>query len=35
VLNRANEVQEVWLGGTRLLREPAGAREVRKRYMGG
>ena len=35
VRNRAGEVNEVWIGGSRLLREPAAAREGRKRYMGG
>jgi hypothetical protein len=35
VRSRSNEVREVWFGGTRLLREPAAAREARKRYIHG
>jgi len=31
---RGREVQEVWIGGSKLQREPAAAREARKRYTG-
>jgi len=34
VRNRGAEPHEVWLGGSKLLREAAAAREARKRYTG-
>jgi D-alanyl-D-alanine carboxypeptidase len=33
VRNRAGEVSEIWLGGARLLRQAAAAKEARARYL--
>jgi hypothetical protein len=33
VRGRGGEVQEVWIGGSKLQREPAAVREARKRYV--